>query len=665
MGKPFITRFVIAQATIVSCLVCLAAEPARQSAPQAAERKMVKASSFGFDPADASRALQSAIDSGAAKVIVENLGKPWIVDRIALASNQEIVFEKGVEVLAKKGAFKGTADSLFRAHLKKNVTLTGHGVTLRMRRSDYAGPDYKKAEWRHVIDLRSCTGVRISGLTLAESGGDGIYLGTARTGVPNKDIHIKDVVCDKNYRQGISVINAENLLIEDCVLSNTAGTAPQAGIDFEPNGPGERVVNCTLRRCVSRGNAGSGFLMALPFLTAASAPVSLRFEQCRSEGDGQTAVSIHTGNPPQKAVKGSIEFTDCVFQASKSTGVLISGKPADGCRLRLERCSFVDVAASDSRGAPIVLLAGHDATQPLGGIELADCTIRDPKPRKPMLLIDTAGGIGLKDVSGRLTLQTGTEQKTLAITEKQLAQWVPSASLRAIPRLSLANLSRKPSDRQAWKPASLASVRLRQTARLVLYATQGDEVTLRVRHAQVAQYGGKPVPLEVTSPSGSRVHRADLPFQQETEVRFQAPATGLYRIAAEPGLNCLQVPFSSHPVCLSGEEGPIHLISTPGEFFFHVPAGTKQFGVRVCGEGLGEGVKASLVDPRGNVIEQHDDLAQLRQFEVTRPSGAGAETWSVRLARPSRLVMEDHYVDLRGVPPLLAASREGLLCATP
>ena len=44
----------------------------------AAGGAVVKASSFGFDPADATRALQAAIDSGAAKVIVDNPGKPWI-----------------------------------------------------------------------------------------------------------------------------------------------------------------------------------------------------------------------------------------------------------------------------------------------------------------------------------------------------------------------------------------------------------------------------------------------------------------------------------------------------------------------------------------------------------------------------------------------------------
>ena len=50
--------------------------------------------------------LQDAINSGA-QAVVDNVGKPWIVTGIALASNQEILFERGVEVLAKKGAFKG------------------------------------------------------------------------------------------------------------------------------------------------------------------------------------------------------------------------------------------------------------------------------------------------------------------------------------------------------------------------------------------------------------------------------------------------------------------------------------------------------------------------------------------------------------------------------
>jgi hypothetical protein len=207
----------------------------------------------------------------------------------------------------------------------------------------------------------------------------------------------------------------------------------------------------------------------------------------------------------------------------------------------------------------------------------------------------------------------------------------------------------------------MAFARLRQTARLVLYATEGDEVDFRVRHMPFAKYSGHTIPLVVVSPSGRTIHRAQLPFDEETEIRFQAPATGVYRVAADPGLNFVQIAPSSHPMSLDGEEDPIHFLGTQGEFYFWVPAGTTQFGVRVCGEGWAEGVKAALVDPRGKVAEERDDVAETQQFEVTLPAGSPGEVWSLRLSKPKRLVMEDHFVDLRGIPPLLSASREGLL----
>ena len=83
--------------------------------------KEAKASWWGFDAEDSTAALQAAINSGVPKLTVDNVGKPWVVEPIVLASNQEVVFEQGVEVVAKQGAFKGTNDVLFSAALKENL----------------------------------------------------------------------------------------------------------------------------------------------------------------------------------------------------------------------------------------------------------------------------------------------------------------------------------------------------------------------------------------------------------------------------------------------------------------------------------------------------------------------------------------------------------------
>ena len=265
-------KIVLALAAVLSVLAGLPCSaqiaPDAQKIADVAAGKIAeaKASWWGFDLEDSAANLQAAIDSGVPKLIVDKMAGPWIVTPMTLVSNQEIVFEEGVEVLAKRGEFKPIGAALFAARNCENLSLIGYGATLRMWREDYGNPElYEQAEWRHCLFLGGCTNVKVYGLTLAESGGDGIYLGSGAERTPNTDVHIKDVTCERHYRQGISVINAENLLIESTILRDTAGTPPCAGIDFEPNRPEERLVHCVMRDCEISNNAGHlrGHLTAL------------------------------------------------------------------------------------------------------------------------------------------------------------------------------------------------------------------------------------------------------------------------------------------------------------------------------------------------------------------------------------------------------------------
>ena len=194
--------------------------------------EVANAAWWGFDEKDSTAALQGAINSGAKTVIVPYVGKKWIVKPIDLVSNQEIVFAPGVIVAAKKGEFKGDHDSLFRAAQKENITLRGYGARWQMRKEDYRDPNhYIRAEWRMGLMCLSSKDIEVLGLTIAETGGDGIYLGSSAAefiGIPayNRNIVIKDCIFENNYRQGISVIGAKNLVIENCVFRNTSGTPP-------------------------------------------------------------------------------------------------------------------------------------------------------------------------------------------------------------------------------------------------------------------------------------------------------------------------------------------------------------------------------------------------------------------------------------------------------
>src|SRR5439155_8442059 len=131
----------------------------------------------------------------------------------------------------------------------------------------------------------------VEGMIFTKAGGDGVYISDGWGGsdpVCSSNVTIQDCMMDDNRRQGISVISAENLIIQRCVLSNTgvtSGTDPMAGIDFEPDRPDQRLVNCILRDCSIYGNSASnypnGIHTALLNLNSTSQPVSIAIERCK------------------------------------------------------------------------------------------------------------------------------------------------------------------------------------------------------------------------------------------------------------------------------------------------------------------------------------------------------------------------------------------------
>ncbi|MCA9413986.1 MAG: right-handed parallel beta-helix repeat-containing protein, partial [Candidatus Omnitrophica bacterium] len=262
-------------ATICTSMVC--ADTANFSNPTAVEevlsgsRETANASWWGFDEEDSTEILQSAIDSGAQKVVIPNMSKPWVVRPIQLKGDQELVLEEGVVVEAKRGEFRERGDSLFTAKDIDNLTIRGYGATLKMQKEDYMVGDvlhrlgwnrwfgqYEKAEWRMALRIRGCKNVQVLGLTLSDSGGDGIYIADGKDRKISENIAIRDVVCDNNYRQGISIIGVKNLLVEDSVFKNTWGTPPSAGVDIEPDGEDDVVQGVVFRNCRFEDNYGDG-----------------------------------------------------------------------------------------------------------------------------------------------------------------------------------------------------------------------------------------------------------------------------------------------------------------------------------------------------------------------------------------------------------------------
>jgi len=367
---------------------------------------VANASWWGFNVTDSTYALQSAINSGASTVIVPYMGHAWIVRPIKLANNQEIVFEPGVVVIAKKGEFRGKRDCLFSGISVENVTLRGYGATFRMHKKDYQSPRYTKAEWRHTLAFWGASDIAIYGLRLESSGGDGILIGGTRDGshIPCKNILIKDCVCDNNHRQGISVTSVDRLRVENCVLRNTRGTQPKSGIDIEPGNYKCILSDIVVSNCISEGNAGAGFFCNISHLKAVSGEVSVLFVNCYARNCVSSGLYVRSDRPKNHP-RGLVEFRNCTIEDIPYYGAqVLWSSTAPSMQVRFRNCKWRNVG--QKRGTvPIRLdMIKRKVANQTGGAEFINCYVYDKKNRAFLRINEVDGGEGIYDVKGNINV---------------------------------------------------------------------------------------------------------------------------------------------------------------------------------------------------------------------------------------------------------------------
>jgi parallel beta-helix repeat protein len=106
----------------------------------------------------------------------------------------------------------------------------------------------------------SAAKVSITDVTINDAYGDAIYIGG--TPAPS-DILIRGCRLNNARRNNLSITNCLRAWILNCDINNANGTAPQAGIDLEPNlrvAPAipDVIEDVVIAGCTIRGNAGSG-----------------------------------------------------------------------------------------------------------------------------------------------------------------------------------------------------------------------------------------------------------------------------------------------------------------------------------------------------------------------------------------------------------------------
>ena len=614
------------------------------------ELKEARAIWWGFDRQDATTCLQSALDSGATKVWVDHTGSDWIVGPINVPSNIEVIFADKVVLRGKKGAFvdpKMGLRILQVAH-QKNVVLRGQGeVSIIMDRDEYRdGKKIVQVGQRHNIWILDSDNITVDNFAVGPSGGDCVYVGSKNC----RNVRLENLRCKEGLRQGFSVTGVDNLYVGNCKFDSTAGAAPEAGLDLEPNYPdGETgLTGIVFENCEFTNNNTFGIYVA----NNSKQKIDVTFKDCLIKGNADGIGVGHVGHPdtPLDDKKGTLAFINCRVEGNKNTQFSI-GHHLPGVKLLIKDCTI------DSRNSSFqALRISSNNTEDIEGLEIRNLTVFDDQARDP-IKFERRFGNGLVNpiIEPVKVINTDGSTRTFDPAALILASipdpMAKSFTIRQIDRRKLTPMSSE-------GKATAHSLRYREVNDFLLYAKAGDSIKIRFHNKPVHRYEEKHYrdPLEITigTPTLETQGRIYVPFDEALDYVLEAGETGVYRFTMNARTQTLQV-FCDAPGQGFAADEKLYVFGSHGDLYFAVPAGVEEVKIEMNGAPREEST-VRLFDAQGNerdaairsgggkiLYAKRDNTEQL---EIWKISLSAAKLW-LRIGSP--------------LPPIFSTTPENIL----
>lgn len=192
------------------------------------------------------------------------------------------------------------------AFLKAMPNAINYGVILAFistNNTNVIGGQFVGDRERHVgsgqdgyaFNFRSAKNVLIKNATASEFFGDGAMLTFFNNAKERcENILFEDCVFNHNRRQGVSIVSGTKIYFNRCTFSNTIGTAPESGVDIEPDG-GSTAENIYFKDCIFEGNEAEGLKLYGQFTTLIR---NVTVDNCVFKGnkwwEGQATVKYNT-----------------------------------------------------------------------------------------------------------------------------------------------------------------------------------------------------------------------------------------------------------------------------------------------------------------------------------------------------------------------------------
>ncbi|TDS65018.1 parallel beta helix pectate lyase-like protein [Myroides indicus] len=203
---------------------------------------------------DYTKELQQGIDKGGVLVLPDY---PLLVNEkgIQLKSNTKLVFREHSKLIMKPNA--ETHYTVLDLTDVENVDV--YFANIEGDREEHL---ISKGEWGMGIRIQGSKNVNIYAPTITNCWGDGIYIrGNGK--IQSKKISVNHFNIHRARRNGITIVSVDDLFLNNGLISDTNGTAPQSGIDIEPNRPTDILKNIIIKDITTYNSKGDGIMIHL------------------------------------------------------------------------------------------------------------------------------------------------------------------------------------------------------------------------------------------------------------------------------------------------------------------------------------------------------------------------------------------------------------------
>jgi hypothetical protein len=325
---------------------------------------------------DDTNVFQTALNSTAAnQQTLEIPAGNYNINPLTFPGNSNVFIDAGVTVTANSGYSSGVKMLNISS---SNVTIAGAGAAVsvfQMRKSEYTS-----GEWRHCMDIEGLSGaiisnITISGISCNDSGGDGAYLRQAT------NVTIEDCIFNNNRRQGSSITGqVDHVYYLRDHFTNTNGTAPQSGLDIEPNSPADYLLDVNIDDCYTDYNAGDGLMVSTWLMDSTSQPIGVTVLRNHSTGNQRYGYFANNNDPSN--APGTILIQDSFSDQSGSAGAEGRFYAANGASLTFQNLTVTnphvngpDPSYGDSAGVDVIRGGGASSNLPLGNLHFLNINI--------------------------------------------------------------------------------------------------------------------------------------------------------------------------------------------------------------------------------------------------------------------------------------------------